>query len=195
VACVLHARHRVIFADRIRSVGKQARDESGKHPVNENDEETFAHVGAKLAYIALRVPIHSVVLRSVIASEAKQSIAPRNRWMDCFVAEFIIGPAGGRTRWLPCAGASRLSQAMTAFTCAQKRKCPGTGPGHHVMLSGCYRGRLTPGLQPSCRARPARRRGGRSARGRASTTRSRARSRGRTPPRQDRRHARRKCRP
>jgi hypothetical protein len=29
----------VIFADRIRSVGKQARDESGKYPVNEDDEE------------------------------------------------------------------------------------------------------------------------------------------------------------
>jgi hypothetical protein len=39
VACVLHARHRAIGADRIRSVGEQARDESGKYPVNENDEE------------------------------------------------------------------------------------------------------------------------------------------------------------
>jgi hypothetical protein len=29
----------VIFADRIRSVGKQARGESGKYPVNEEDEE------------------------------------------------------------------------------------------------------------------------------------------------------------
>jgi hypothetical protein len=27
----------------------------------------------------------------VIASEAKQSISPRNERMDCFVAEFIIG--------------------------------------------------------------------------------------------------------
>jgi hypothetical protein len=36
----------------------------------------------------------------VIASEAKQSIAPRNGRMDCFVAEFIIGPAEGGTRWL-----------------------------------------------------------------------------------------------
>jgi hypothetical protein len=33
----------------MRSVGKQARDESGKYPVNEDDEETFAHLGAKLA--------------------------------------------------------------------------------------------------------------------------------------------------
>jgi hypothetical protein len=47
VACVLHARDRVIFADRIRSVGKQACDESGKYPVNEDDEEIMrrANVG------------------------------------------------------------------------------------------------------------------------------------------------------
>src|SRR5438128_565301 len=38
---------------------------------------------------------------SVIASEAKQSIARHNGLMDCFVA------------LLPCANASRLSQAMT----------------------------------------------------------------------------------
>jgi hypothetical protein len=39
VACVLHARHREIFEDCIGSVGKQAGDESGKYPVNEEDEE------------------------------------------------------------------------------------------------------------------------------------------------------------
>jgi hypothetical protein len=33
----------------MRSVGKQARDESGKYPVNEDDEEIFAHLRAKLA--------------------------------------------------------------------------------------------------------------------------------------------------
>ena len=37
----------------------------------------------------------------VIASEAKQSIARHNGWVDCFVAT------------LPCANALRLSQAMT----------------------------------------------------------------------------------
>ena len=36
----------------------------------------------------------------VIASVAKQSIDQARLPMDCFVAEFIIGPAGGRTRWL-----------------------------------------------------------------------------------------------
>jgi hypothetical protein len=35
----------------------------------------------------------------VIASEAKQSSAYEVR-LDCFVAEFIIGPAKGRIRWL-----------------------------------------------------------------------------------------------
>jgi len=31
---------------------------------------------------------------------AKQSIARQKGKLDCFVAEFIIGPAEGRTRWL-----------------------------------------------------------------------------------------------
>jgi hypothetical protein len=46
VACVLHARLRAIFADRMRSVGKRLRDESGKYPVNENDEEIYHFVNA-----------------------------------------------------------------------------------------------------------------------------------------------------
>jgi hypothetical protein len=49
VACVLHASDRAIFEDRIGSVGKQARDESGKYPVNENDEENFVRVFAFVA--------------------------------------------------------------------------------------------------------------------------------------------------
>src|SRR5882724_858066 len=32
--------------------------------------------------------------------------------MDCFVAEPVIGRAFRATRWLPCANALRLSQAM-----------------------------------------------------------------------------------
>jgi hypothetical protein len=35
----------------------------------------------------------------VIASDAKQSRATKQE-LDCFVAEFTIGPAKGRTRWL-----------------------------------------------------------------------------------------------
>ena len=35
-----------------------------------------------------------------MTGSAKQSIVPRKERMDCFVAEFIIGPAEGRTRWL-----------------------------------------------------------------------------------------------
>jgi hypothetical protein len=35
----------------------------------------------------------------VIASEAKQSRGPEQQ-LDCFVADFIIGPANDRTRWL-----------------------------------------------------------------------------------------------
>jgi hypothetical protein len=37
---------------------------------------------------------------SVIAGEAKQSRAAHAEGLDCFVAEFIIGPAKSRTRWL-----------------------------------------------------------------------------------------------
>jgi hypothetical protein len=35
-----------------------------------------------------------------MTGSAKQSIATPKRKLDCFVAEFIIGPAEGRTRWL-----------------------------------------------------------------------------------------------
>ena len=38
-------------------------------------------------------------VRPVIASEANQSSLSAQK-LDCFVAEFIIGPAKGRTRWL-----------------------------------------------------------------------------------------------
>src|SRR6267154_1488445 len=48
---------------------------------------------------ALRGEVVKLCL-DVIASGAKQSISPRKGRMDCFVAEFIIGPAEGRTRWL-----------------------------------------------------------------------------------------------
>jgi hypothetical protein len=30
----------------------------------------------------------------------KQSIAPQQASVDCFVAEFVVGPAEGGTRWL-----------------------------------------------------------------------------------------------
>jgi hypothetical protein len=79
VACVSQARHRGIFGKRTRSVGKQAHDESGKYPVNEEDEEIFARVRCAPLWLQ-RVPIHSSVLNyfGVIASEAKQSIARHN---------------------------------------------------------------------------------------------------------------------
>ena len=38
--------------------------------------------------------------RRPMTGSVKQSIAPRNDGMDCFIAEFIIGPAEGGTRWL-----------------------------------------------------------------------------------------------
>jgi hypothetical protein len=35
-----------------------------------------------------------------MTGSARQSILSLRGKMDCFVAEFIIGPAEGRTRWL-----------------------------------------------------------------------------------------------
>ena len=46
MACVLHASDRGIFVESIESVGKQTRDESGKHPVNEDDEGILRRVRA-----------------------------------------------------------------------------------------------------------------------------------------------------
>jgi len=54
----------------MRSVGKQARDESGKHPVNENDEEIL-RICARSSLLRLRVPIHAILLkRSVVIALA-----------------------------------------------------------------------------------------------------------------------------
>jgi hypothetical protein len=47
----------------MRSVGKQARDESGKYPVNEDDEEFLTRVRTTLVahrYGSSEVPIHSM---------------------------------------------------------------------------------------------------------------------------------------
>ena len=50
---------------------------------------------------------------AVIASEAKQSISPHEERVDCFVAA------------LPCANASRLSQAMTRKAVATRKELQG----------------------------------------------------------------------
>jgi hypothetical protein len=97
VACVHHARFRAHLLWRLRKLGKRERDESGKHPVNEDDEETVA--GSPCCYGS-----GDRSLSPVIASEAKQSIARHNGWMDCFVAALL---------------------AMTKGLRAQKRSCPG----------------------------------------------------------------------
>src|SRR2546430_7357498 len=65
-----------------------------------------------------------------MTGSAKQSISPRNGRMDCFVAEFIIGPAEGGTRWL---------LAMTEGTAIARRL---TNPSLH---------HLGDGLATSCR--------------------------------------------
>ena len=78
MACVSHARDRVIFAVRMRSVGKQARDESGKYPVNEDDEEKCqARFLLRIFTCIAAQPAKDVEgsrdrSSTVIASEAKQ---------------------------------------------------------------------------------------------------------------------------
>ena len=44
---MLHARYRAALADRMRSVGKRALDESGKHRVNKVSEENYLRVNTK----------------------------------------------------------------------------------------------------------------------------------------------------
>ena len=72
----------------------------------------------------------------VIASEAKQSISPLRDRMDCFVAP------------LPCANASRLSQAMTAVPLRHGcgRECAGSGGGGRNGFGGS---RHAPALRPA----------------------------------------------
>jgi hypothetical protein len=60
----------------MRRVGKQARDESGKHLVNEDDEEIFAHACVRLrsSQWVLRVPIHSIVLKPSLRGGSDEAI-------------------------------------------------------------------------------------------------------------------------
>jgi hypothetical protein len=63
----------VIFADRIRSVGKQVCDESGKYPVNEDDEEILRECAR--ASRASLVPIHPIVLLKHVSRHCERSEA------------------------------------------------------------------------------------------------------------------------
>jgi hypothetical protein len=62
----------------MRSVGKQTRDESGKYPVNEDDEENSCAYARRSPHIAtgsLRVPMHSIVLkRSIVIASPSEAI-------------------------------------------------------------------------------------------------------------------------
>jgi hypothetical protein len=59
------ATHRMLLRIRFESVGKRRLDESGKHPVNRQGEGNSGRVNTGTRVF-------------VIASEAKQSISPRN---------------------------------------------------------------------------------------------------------------------
>ena len=120
MACVLHASDRGSFEDCIRSVGKQAGDESGKDPVNENDEEICCACRREARLHRDRSCEFQFTLTCalvIVRSEAtKQSMYPLYRAMDCFAAP-VIGRRFAPTRWL----------AMTVETRprAMKLKCPG----------------------------------------------------------------------
>jgi hypothetical protein len=103
------------FAPMHENVGKRARDESGKYPVNEDDEERFA-VPVKLRGLVRQCTDGSTSLRGALAT--KQSIYPLCRAMDCFA-----------------------SLAMTEG--AAKTKMPGTRPGMMSSLFDCQRSEET----------------------------------------------------
>src|SRR5437588_9527685 len=62
-----------------------------------------------------------------MTGSAKQSIAPQEERMDCFVAEFIIGPAEGGTRWL---------LAMTAVSSRTLHRVGDTRPSRIIRCVG-----------------------------------------------------------
>jgi hypothetical protein len=55
----------------MRNAGKRARDESGKHPVNENDEENF-----RACCDEMRVPMHAIVLSRHCEEQGDEAIHP-----------------------------------------------------------------------------------------------------------------------
>ena len=67
MARVIQARNRAGSLQHTRSLGKQARDESGKHPVNEDDEENVAGSRATTGHDNrnIRPPGDLAMLRSV----------------------------------------------------------------------------------------------------------------------------------
>jgi hypothetical protein len=66
-----------------------------------------------------------------MTGSAKQSIAPRKERMACFVAEFIIGPAQGGTRWLfaMTANPNTTPRSRGAMGPSFARQCPSVNRG------------------------------------------------------------------
>jgi len=170
VARALHSSDRSGFAYCIARVGKCAAHESRKQQVNEDGERDVTCRTARYRHCEERSD--EAVHRSAYAARCHH---PRNRAMT----------SSGARSHDPFVRNDEVFKRSR-----RKRKCPGPA-------RACRRVNdvLTPGWRSPCRARPARRRGARSARGRASTRRSRARPRGRTRRKRGRRHARRRCRP
>jgi len=112
----------------MRSVGKQARDESGKYPVNEDDEEKcqarislahlYVHSGAALPKMSREAAIAVPLSLRTMRSNSSHGIA------DGWIASSLA---------LPCANASRLSQAMT-LSRARKNANARHKAGHDVVF-------------------------------------------------------------
>jgi hypothetical protein len=129
VACVLHARHHGIFADRMRSVGKQARDESGKYPVNEDDEEIVRCVNTGTRDLR-GVNVVRCLRTELSASLRAKRSNPSHGITDGWIASLAM------TALCILAGASTSTCSITRPSASHtpKRKMPGTSPGHDAVF-------------------------------------------------------------
>jgi len=110
----------------MRSVGKQARDESGKYPVNEDDEEK-CQARISLAHLY----VHSGVALPKMSREAAIAVPLSLRTMRSNSSHGIADGWIASSLALPCANASRLSQAMSR---ARKNANARHKAGHDVVF-------------------------------------------------------------
>ncbi|MEH2532277.1 hypothetical protein V1277_001341 [Bradyrhizobium sp. AZCC 1588] len=116
----------------MRSVGKQARDESGKHPVNEDGEEILARVRVKRTrsnslYRAEAFQPSLRAKRLVRRSFSEGGSNPFHRITDRWIASSRSLSSGAHSRD-PVAPRNEDSHL------GSKTQMPGTKPGHHVVF-------------------------------------------------------------
>jgi hypothetical protein len=108
VAAEIHARIRCDLPNYIENLGKRPLEQSGKHRVNENDEEIFAACGFDPRIITGFRSYQSVAGRSrtvlVIAGEAKQSTqrrSPKSGLLRRYAPRNDGGSIVHRKTWMP----------------------------------------------------------------------------------------------